>query len=450
MKLKARPSPLMLKSKIFLIIKERGEQGASIEEIDFALIPEYHIPRRTLQRRLEEMQPGMIVAKGEARATRYYVSTAGDIAIYDAAKETLSRSIPTKNQGRPIAHQRQFLGEYEPQKTNYLSNDHMKSLASPGKTFNSLQSADTSARRILPRFLADLSYNSCRLEDNPYSLSEVQQLIQSGMQAADKTVKETQMIVNHKQAIEFIINAEEEAGINKHTLTNLHAILSDNLLPSPGLYGSLRSSALKLERSSYMPPNNPRLIQEMFEMILEKAALIEDPFEQSFFLLVHLSYLQPFGNANNQLSRVAMNIPLVKNNLSPVSFAGVSVDRYNQALSEVYELNSVDLLRGIFISAYNRSSELYADYQLATDPVLFAIKYSAQIRSIVSRIVKGAFTPDQASILIKEKSFDIEEEVRAKFIEYVNTELQSLHEGNFGRFSIDLDEFKAWDEFRKK
>ena len=72
----------------------------------------------------------------------------------------------------------------------------------------------------------------------------------------------------------------------------------------------------------------------MFELIIAKATQIEDPFEQSFFLMVHLSYLHPFDNTNNQVTRVAMNIPFIKNNLSPVSFAGTTADMYNMVVDK--------------------------------------------------------------------------------------------------------------------
>ncbi|HEV7780157.1 MAG TPA: hypothetical protein VGO58_02770 [Chitinophagaceae bacterium] len=446
MRTKYGSSPIVLQSKIFLMIKEKGGEGMSVDEID-KVLTEY-IPRRTLQRRLSEMhQWDWIIKKGEARATRYYLNTAENAALNDNAEDGSARSIQTKEQGRPVSYHRRFLEEYEPQKTSYLSDEDKENLAAIGKTGNPGQPGATYAKLIFPRFLADLTYNSCRLEGNPYSLPEVQQLIKLDDTPGDKTVKETQMIVNHKQAIEFLVFAEEELALNRHTLTNLHAILSDNLLPDPALYGRLRSMPLKPELSVYTPPDNPRLIEEMFGMILEKATQIEDTFEQSFFLMVHLPYLQPFDHVNDQVSRLAMNIPFIKNNLSPVSFAGVSVDSYNKGLSEVYKTNRFALLRDVFIAAYKRSAQLYADFQLPPgDPALFKIKYREQFRKLVSRVVTGAFTREQASVLIKEKSLDIEEKDRPKFIEYADTELLCLHEGNFGRFRIRPEEFKVWKE----
>ncbi|HEV7783111.1 MAG TPA: hypothetical protein VGO58_17670 [Chitinophagaceae bacterium] len=113
----------------------------------------------------------------------------------------------------------------------------------------------------------------------------------------------------------------------------------------------------------------------------------------------------------------------------------------------VYKTNRFALLRDVFIAAYKRSAQLYADFQLPPGhPALFKMKYREQFRRLVSRVIKGAFTSEQAAVLIKEKSLDIAGSDRAKFIEYVNTELRCLHEGNFGRFWIRPEEFKVWKE----
>ena len=442
--MKFRPeSPIVLQGRIFEVLKEKSGNGGSIEEIDQSL--EQYILRRTLQRGLVEMQEmGWIFAKGEARATRYYANTAENAALRDSANET-AEATPKKDRDKPISYHRGFLEAYEPQRSGYLSAEDKEKLTTICSRENLGWSPGDFAKKIFPRFLADFAYNSCRLEGSYYSLSETRQLFKSGEAPVDKTIYETQMIVNHKQSLEFIVFEEEELALNRHVLTNLHALLSDNLLADPASYGSLRTMPFKLEESSYTPPDSSRLIEEMFELIIAKATQIDNPFEQSFFLMVHLSYLHPFDNTNNQVTRVAMNIPFIKNNLSPVSFAGTTADMYNKGLLQLYESNRVELLRAFFIAAYKRSAQLYADFQSAPDlPALFRLKYQDRIRKLVARIVTGSFAADEAAVLIKEKSLDIEEQDRIKFIEYVNTELRCLHEGNIARFGIRPAEINIW------
>ena len=75
--------------------------------------------------------------------------------------------------------------------------------------------------------------------------------------------------------------------------------------------------------SVYLPIAMPQRIEELFGIVMSMAAEIADPFEQSFFLMVHLPYLQPFEDVNKRVSRLAANIPLIQHNLCPLSFIDV-------------------------------------------------------------------------------------------------------------------------------
>ena len=126
------------------------------------------------------------------------------------------------------------------------------------------------------------------------------------------------MILNHKQAIEFLVESADEIGFNRYSILNLHAILSDNLLPNPEACGRLSQIAVGIGGSVYTPLSTPQLLDEYFQLVLDSASAISDPFEQSFFALVHLSYLQPFEDVNKRVARLAANIPLIKHNLCPL------------------------------------------------------------------------------------------------------------------------------------
>lgn len=125
------------------------------------------------------------------------------------------------------------------------------------------------------------------------------------------------MILNHKDAIEFLVNSVEEIGFNRYTILNLHALLANNLLIDPTAPGRLRHIPVGIEKSVYHPLEMPQLIEEYFDQLLATAAAIKDPFEQAFFTMTQLPYLQPFDDVNKRVSRLAANIPLIKANFSP-------------------------------------------------------------------------------------------------------------------------------------
>ena len=160
------------------------------------------------------------------------------------------------------------------------------------------------------------------------------------------------MILNHKAAIEMLVDQAHEIGFNRYTILNLHAMLADNLLGNPHAGGRLRRIPVGVDGTVYHPLEVPQLIEECFEQILDTADAITDPFEQAFFALVHLAYLQGFEDVNKRVSRLAANIPLIRGNLSPLSFVDVPERAYIDGVMAIYELNRVELLRDVFVWAY--------------------------------------------------------------------------------------------------
>ena len=102
-------------------------------------------------------------------------------------------------------------------------------LADVGNTETGLEAAGTYAKHILSRLLIDLSWNSSRLEGNTYSLLDTRRLIEFGEEAEGRNRLEAQVIINHKDAIEFLVGAADEIGFNRYRILTLHAILAQNL-----------------------------------------------------------------------------------------------------------------------------------------------------------------------------------------------------------------------------
>jgi Fic family protein len=189
----------------------------------------------------------------------------------------------------------------------------------------------------------------------------------------------------------------------------------------------------------------PQLISELFDEILTKAREINDPFEQAFFTMVHLPYLQPFDDVNKRVSRLAANIPFIQHNLSPLSFVDMPVDLYIQSMIAIYELNRVDLLRDVFIWAYERSAVRYAAIrQSLGEPDPFRLNYREKIKNLIAHVVNTCLSPKDSTVSISEASLSLPENERQKFVELVERELLSLHEGNIARYSIRLSFYKKW------
>ncbi|MBC8317223.1 MAG: Fic family protein, partial [Desulfobulbaceae bacterium] len=196
----------------------------------------------------------------------------------------------------------------------------------------------------------------------------------------------------------------------------------------------------------YHPLEVPQLIDECFRQILATASEIDDPFEQAFFVMVHLPYLQPFEDVNKRVSRLAANVPMIRQNFCPLSFVDVPGRAYIDGTLAVYELNRIELLRDVFVWAYQRSCARYsAIRQSLGDPDPFKLKYRLQIKEFVSAVVRDCMDKQVAAVWIAAKAA---KEIPAydcnRFIEVVETELSCLHDGNFVRYHLRPPEFKNW------
>ncbi len=294
--------------------------------------------------------------------------------------------------------------------------------------------------------LIDLSWNSSRLEGNTYSLLDTERLLNEGLPAEGMDPTETQMILNHKAAIELLIDHADHVGFNRYTILNLHALLAENLLRDSAAWGRLRSAPVEIGGSVYQPLAVPQLVEDCFDEILRKATDIDDPFEQAFFALVQLPYLQPFLDVNKRVSRLAANLPLIRANLCPLSFVDVPINAYVDGLLGVYELNRLELLRDVFCWAYERSCARYSVVrQSLGEPDPFRQRHRELIVELIRRVVRAGMTRRDAAELIRAQATTaLPRADVARFVEVVETDLLNLHIGNIARAGLVPKEFEAW------
>ncbi len=451
------------------IISEYPE-GIGISALEKALA--VHLPdinRRTLQRRLKKLRDDRrIITEGESIALVYKPATIGitpESAVVkvesDAAQ--LEAYIPLSKEGKiirdlvrqpltrrkPVGYQRSFLDEYQPGVTFYLSDPLRSQLHEIGSMQTGSRPAGTCVREILNRLLVDLSWSSSRLEGNTYNRLDTEKLIKFGEAAKGKDLQETQMILNHKAAIEMLVEEADQVGFNMFTFLNLHAILSENLLPDEDASGRLRRRPVDIFGSIFHPLVMPQSLEECFRLLLQKAAAIQDPFEQSFFVMVQLPYLQPFEDVNKRTSRLGANIPLIRNNLCPLSFVDVPEQAYIDGTLGVYELNQIDLLRDVFVWVYERSCQRYlAITQIMAEPDPLRIKYREQLINSVQAIVRNYKTASTDTI---EQLADdlVPEQDREAFCKMLRDTMRLLHEGNVVRYRLKLSEFQKWRRGRR-
>lgn len=475
-------------------------QGLSLAQL---LAMHSELPRRTAQRWLAQLvEAGHIVAVGQARARRYVIkqNEHGVDVLYPTQEQAyvnrhaVTQSLPKQNphkqnppkqnlsqqivgntlqafpdfiplsadsldvlayvdsplaMRKPVAYQEDFLTSYVPNQTNYLSPSLQRQLHQMGKTMQVKEPAGTYSRAILNRLLIDLSWASSHLEGNTYSRLDTIELIEHGTAAKGKDALETQMILNHKSAIELLVENIHTVGFDRYTIMNVHSALAENLLPNPAHEGRLRKHPVEIGLSVFRPLQNTMLIEQMFDVMLNKANAIEDPFEQAFFMMVHLPYLQPFADINKRTSRLAANLPLFRANLCPLTFVDVPEQAYSRAILGVYELTRVELLRDVFVWAYERSTQEYlAIKQTLAEPDPLRLMHRHLIKDCIRKIVLTPNT-DAMDVIKQFLQKEVEEQSQAEVQALVLEELRRLHEGVLARYGLRLSEYETWKAQRR-
>lgn len=436
--------------------------GVGVRSIQSEL--EETVPRRTLQYRLNHLvEEGRLIKEGEKRGVKYFspaplggrkpsstpegksvdgvfLSRRGNEIRKLVRRPLLSR--------KPVRYKRAFLDGYAPNRTFYLTKRERGFLLKVGAPPAGRQSAGSYAKRILGKLLIDLSWNSSRLEGNTYSLTETHRLLSFGVMADGKDRREAKMILNHKRAIEFLVDMAEDTKFDRRTVLNLHGMLADDLLADEMALGRLRHAPVGIGMSSFHPTEIPHLIEECFDLILAKAGAIKDPYEQALFIMIQMPYLQPFDDVNKRVSRLAANMPFIRENLIPLSFVGVPPKLYAEAMLGVYELNQIDLIKDVFIWAYEKSAERYAEVrQLIGDPDPFRMKHSTAIHEIIHDIIISKMNREAAFFHIANRAEEaIEPGDRDRFRKMTERDVTAIHEGNFARYRVTSAQFDAWEK----
>lgn len=458
-----------LEALIFRLLRNKDEISVSevAQAANMSKSDEGH--RKAIRRVLIDLvQRGFLEARGNARA-RIYVATQTllqpqqekwttekiftDISLSKQSRHLLNYISQSLNARVPVGYNQDFLRSYQPNQTFYLTTKERAELLKVGTVESKARPAGTYARNILNRLLIDLSWNSSRLEGNTYTLLETKRLIEVGESAVGKDLSEAQMILNHKASIEYIIDSVTEEEITSHEIRSIHSLLSENLLGDPIASGRIRQVAVGIEGTTYIPLENPHVLEESFHIFIRKLNLIENPFEQSFFSLIHLSYLQAFEDVNKRTARLVANIPLVKKNLRPLSFTDIDQEAYVKSLLGVYEKNDPSLFRDLYLWAYKRSAHRYSAIQQSMgQPNSLKLKYRSEIQEIIRKVilekVQGSQIVARIQSLISEKKIP-EDDARELFT-LIEMEIISLHEGNIARFKIRPSEFLHWKSLQSK
>lgn len=309
----------------------------------------------TIKRALSAMAgEGIVTSAGSGRSTSYTISATGRVFAEIDARKYCSID-PDKRYGLTrynfdlfAALPSDVLTESEARFLSGATAEYKKRTANLPPAIQ---------KKELERLIIELSWKSSKIEGNTYTLLDTEKLLLENKEAAGHDKKETQMILNHKDAFTFVReNSSQFKTITQKNLEELHAILVKDL--SVGL--GLRKKPVGVVGSAYRPLDNVYQIREAVEALSEAISRISSPFAKALMAILGISYIQPFEDGNKRTARIAANAVLLSYGLAPLSYRSVDENDYRESMLVFYELNSIIPFKKIFIDQYIFATQNYA------------------------------------------------------------------------------------------
>jgi Fic family protein len=354
----------------------------------------------------EAVKSGWIERSGKTRASRYRATPQ---FRHHMAMQNLKVQVSYRTK---VSYDPSFLGAYIPNETYYLSVEQRASLEAtcPRGAFDA---TDEKVAKEVRRFMADLTHNSSAFEGVDIKYADTISFLEENIESRHMSPVDAIILRNHYNAIRFIVEnthfppQPEDIVVSEYDTRNIHSFLSDGLLKDRRKQGRLRTEHVEIRDSAYIPNDIPAVIAQEFTKLMTKAAEITCPYEQSFFLLVHIPYLQPFEDCNKRTARLICNIPLLSNGILPISWSEVNQRDYTDSLLCVYEQKSTYGLSQVFIDAFRRSYERFDIAINQRQPSRLEVTYSQQIKEAIRRrILHDDRTPPREVEPIHLQEFD--------------------------------------------
>ena len=310
----------------------------------------------TVKRILTKLtKENLIATKGKGKGTKYLISSAYaliqpiDIEQYykkeideREIKDSFNFQLITDVLNKPI-----IFTEIELHKLQIFQDTYANNVS---------QLTETEYKKELERLAIDLSWKSSQIEGNTYSLLETERLLKEKETASGKTKDEAIMLLNHKDAIDFIVeNPDYLTPLSISNIEDIHSILIKEL----AIDKNLRKRRIGISGTNYRPLDNEFQITEALLSTCELINNKDNTFEKALLILVLISYIQPFMDGNKRTARIISNAILMNNNYCPISFRTVDSIDYKKAMLLFYEQNNISAFKEIFINQFEFAVKTY-------------------------------------------------------------------------------------------
>lgn len=309
----------------------------------------------TIKRSLSDLATyGVLTIAGAGRSTVYSISAEGRMTA-DINAEKYCSMDPDRRYGLK-SYNFELLPAFP---TEILTGNDLDILNKATAVYHqrSYDLPESIRKKELERLIVELSWKSSKIEGNTYTLLDTEKLILENKAAPGKKKEEMLMILNHKDAFDFIrLNPDYFKTITRKNLEEVHTILVKGLDIDPGI----RKNLVGVIGSIYHPLDNIHQIKEAIVDLENAVARLSSPYDKALLALIGLSYIQPFADGNKRTSRLMANAILIANGLAPLSYRSIEEKDYRNAIIAFYELNTIGPIKKLFIEQYVFAAENYA------------------------------------------------------------------------------------------
>lgn len=340
------------KNEILMFVK--GHPLRSSKDIHASMSAEvaYATVKRLLNQLIEE---GQVITEGQGKATKYRISPSFellspvDVESY-FQQEQDERTIKENFTLLLISDTLRNVSLFTEEERQHLQALHTKFKE------NIAGLSPTEYSKEQERLAIDLSWKSSQIEGNTYSLLETERLLKEKEIAEGKPKDDAVMLLNHKEALNFIIkHADYVVPLTVRGIEDIHSLLIKDL----GVDRNIRQRRVGVTGTNYRPLDNEH---QILDALWDMCALInkkEDVFEKALLALVLLSYIQAFADGNKRTARIVSNAILIAHGYCPLSFRTVDSVEYKKAMLIFYEQNNISAFKKIFISQYEFAVNTY-------------------------------------------------------------------------------------------
>ena len=310
----------------------------------------------TIKRSISKlMDENLIVSMGKGKATRYQLSASYLIIEPINIEEYYEKEIDERKIKRQFNYSLiskvlpnvELFTQKEKDRLDILQKEFKKNISELNK-FES--------KKELERLSIDLSWKSSQIEGNTYSLLETERLLKEKETAKGKSKEDAIMLLNHKEAIDFIIeNPNYLFPLTVSKIEDIHSILTKEL----AVDRNIRKRRVGISGTNYKPIDNEFQIREALTEMCELINKKDDVFEQAFLVLILISYIQPFADGNKRTARIVSNALLINNKYCPISFRTADSVDYKKTMLLFYEQNNIMNFKNIFIEQFKFAVKTY-------------------------------------------------------------------------------------------